>query len=302
MSDLCSIVCAAMGETDVTFRHLLRGLPRPILRLAFPRRRLEPLGPLDPSADRPRQRTSDSLFRVRDGAGEAAVHVEIERAWRAEIPGRLFEYASAAVVTTRIPVSSIVVLLRPGGQPPAAGVYRIPGIGGDTFVFRYHVVPLWQLDAHRMREHLGLEGAPFCAAMQGADEAFVRKLADDVRSDRNLEPRDRHSAMQLLYVVSAAILGSDTARRIFHVESIIQDPNVQELIGEWEAKGEARGLEQGRAGEARRLLYRVLAARSFSVTPDVHARIDGEPDVERLESWHEAAVTAASIGDVFRDG
>src|SRR3954452_13529502 len=87
-----------MGETDVTFRQLLRGLPRPILRLAFPRRRLEPLGTLDPSVDRPRQRTADSLFRVRDGAAEAAVHVEIERAWRTEIPRRLFEYASAAVV------------------------------------------------------------------------------------------------------------------------------------------------------------------------------------------------------------
>ena len=100
--------------------------------------------------------------------------------------------------------------------------------------------------------------------------------------------------MQLLYVVSAAILGSDTARRIFHVESIIQDPNVQELIGEWEDKG--------RAAEARLLLHKVLAARSFLVTPDVRARVDGEPDVTRLESWLEAAVTATAIGDVFRDG
>jgi hypothetical protein len=140
--------------------------------------------------------------------------------------------------------------------------------------------------------------APFYAAMRGADETFVRGLADDVRSDRGLAQRDRQSAMQLLYVVSAAMLGSDTVRRIFHVESIIQDPSVQELIGEWEDKGR----EQGRAAEARLLLQRVLVARSFSVTPDIRARINGEPDVTRLESWLEAAVTANSIGDVFRDG
>jgi hypothetical protein len=317
---MCSV---AMGETDVTFRHLLRALPRPILRLAFPRRRLEPLGPLDPSVDRPRQRTADSLFRVRDGAGEAAVHVEIERAWRTDIPRRLFEYASAAVTATRLPVWSVVVLLRPGGRPPrGTGVYRIPGVGGDAFVFRYHVVPLWRLDARRMRTQLGLEGAPFCAAMRGADEAFVRGLADEVRTDRGLAKRDRHSTMQLLYVVSAAILGSDTARRLFHVESIIQDPNVQELISEWEAKGLVKGLAkgrvegrakgrvegrakgrvEGRAAEARLLLQKVLAARSLPVTPDVRARIDREPDVTRLESWLEAAVTAGAIGDVFRDG
>jgi hypothetical protein len=37
------------------------------------------------------------------------------------------------------------------------------------------------------------------------------------------------------------------------------------------------------------------------VTPDVRTRIDEESDVTRLESWLEAAVTAASIGDVFHD-
>src|SRR5215510_6174105 len=305
-----------MGETDVTFRHLLRGLPRPILRLAFPRRALEPAGPLDPSVDRPRQRTTDNLFRVRDGNAEAAVHVEIERAWRADIPRRLFEYATAAMTATRLPVWSVVVLLRPGGRPPrGTGVYRVPGADGDAVVYRYHVVPLWRLDAWRMRAELGLQGAPFCVAMRGADESFVEALADEVQTDRGLTKRDRQTTMQLLYVVSAAILGSDTARRIFHVESIIQDPNVQELIREWQdkghAKGHAKGLAkgrikgraeglakgrtEGRAAEARLLLRKVLKARSFPVTAAVRARIERETDIARLESWHEAAVTARAI-------
>lgn len=283
-----------MGETDVTFRHLLRGLPRPILRLVFPHRRLEPLGTLDSSVDRTRRLTADNLFRVRNGKTDTAVHVEIEREWRTSIPPRLFDYASSAVTATRLPVSSIVVLLRPGGRPPrGTGVYRVPDIAGDAFVFRYHVVPLWRLDAQRMRTQLGIEGVPFCVAMRGADESFVRSLADEVRTDRSLATRDRESTMQLLYVVSAAILGVDAARRIFHVESIIQDPNVQELIREWE--------DNGRATEARRLLHAVLTVRSFPVTPDVRARIDGESDVARLEAWHKAAVTANAIGDVFRD-
>jgi hypothetical protein len=305
---------AAMGETDVTFRHLLRGLPRPILRLAFPRRTLTPLGPLDPSVDRPRQRTTDNMFRASDGSVEVGVHVEIERDWRPEIARRLFDYASAAVTATRLPVWTVVVLLRPGGRPPeGTGVYRIAGADGDAFVFRYQVVPLWQLDARQMRAQLGPEGAPFCAAMQGADEALISELADEVRTDPRLAPRDRQSTMQLLYIVSAAILGSETARRIFHVESIMQDPNVQDLIREWEDKGRAKGLAEGRnegrnegrvegrAEEARSLLLKVLAARSLPVSPDVRARIDGEPDLARLESWLETAVIAATIGDVFRD-
>jgi hypothetical protein len=77
------------------------------------------------------------------------------------------------------------------------------------------------------------------------------------------------------------------------MESIMQDPNVQELIHEWGDKA--------RAEAARSLLHTVLAERSFPVTPDVRARIAGEPDIARLESWLKAAVTANTIGDVFRD-
>jgi hypothetical protein len=291
-----------MGEKDVTFRHLLRSLPRPILRLAFPRHRLEPIGPLDASVDRTRQLTTDNLFRVRDGIIEAAVHVEIEREWRTSIPPRLFDYASAAVAATRLPVGSVVVLFQPGGHPPQGrGVYRAPGIGGDAFVFRYHVVPLWQLDARRMLEELGLTCAPFCIAMRGADEEFIRTLAGEVLTDRGLTERDRQSTIELLYMVSAAILGDEIARRIFHVEWIIQHPSVQKLISEWEDRGRDKGRDEGRAEEARLALHTVLAARSLPVTPDVHARIAGESDVARLESWLKAAVTANALGDVFRD-
>lgn len=66
-------------------------------------------------------------------------------------------------------------------------------IHGDSFVFRYHVVSLWQLDARLMRDQLGIEGAPFCAAMRGADEALVRSLADEVRTAPELSERDRRS-------------------------------------------------------------------------------------------------------------
>ena len=306
-SEVLAIVRGAMGETDVSLRRLVRRLPRPLLRLAFPDRELEPLGSFDASVDRPRQRTSDNLFRVRDGDAEVAVHVEIERDWRPTIERRLFEYATVAVVAAEMPVWSVVVLLRPGGRPPrGTGEYRIRGPGYDAFVFRYNVVPLWQLDARSMLAELGLRGAPFCIAMRGADEGLVRGIVEEVEGGGQLTEREQQTTMQLLYVMTAAILGSDAARRIFHMEWLMQDPNVQELIREWEDKGLAKGrdkvLAEGRAEEARRLLYKVLAVRSFAVTAALRARIDGEADVARLEAWTEAAVTAGSIDDVFRDG
>jgi hypothetical protein len=311
-----------MAELDVTFRRLLRDLPQPMMHLAFPHHSLEPLGPVDPSVDRTRQLTTDNMLRASAGATEVIVHIEVERDWRPTMADRLFDYASAAVTATRQPVWSVVVLLRPGGHPPeGTGVYQVPGADGDAFVFRYQVVPLWQLDARQMQAQLGPAAAPFCAAMRGADEAFIRELVEQVQTDPSLAPADRRTTIQLLYIVSAVILGSETARRIFHVESIIQDPNVQALIREWEDKGRAEGRTEGRteghaegrsegrsegraegrADEARSLLLKVLAARALPVTPDVRARIDREPDLARLEAWLEAAVAATAIGDVFRD-
>lgn len=94
------------------------------------------------------------------------------------------------------------------------------------------------------------------------------------------------------------------------MESLIQDPNIQELINEWVDKGRAmaraearaEAFEQGRIEEMRLVVHMVLAARSLPVTPDVCVRIGHERDVARLASWVEAAVTAGSLGDVFRDG
>lgn len=106
------------------------------------------------------------------------------------------------------------------------------------------------------------------------------------------------------------------------MEAMIQNLNAQSAIPEWQAKQFARGLAEvftvgftesftkgfvegvakGRADEARLLLYKVLAARSFLVTPDVRARIEGESDAARLEVWLEAAVTARAVGDALRDG
>jgi predicted transposase YdaD len=127
-----------------------------------------------------------------------------------------------------------------------------------------------------------------------------------VLAARGLTKRDRQDTMRLLYYVAATTLGSDAARRIFHVNSIIQDPNVQELLHEWKIvgleEGRAQGREEGGLQVSRALLRQTLALRSFELTAELRARIDAETDFATLEAWHATAVTAPTIDDVFRDG
>ena len=294
-----------MGEIDLSFRTLIRQRPRPLLQLAFPGHHIEPLGALDPSVDRPRARTTDNFFRVRCDNTDATVHIEIEREWRSTMQKRLFDYASSATTATRLPVSSILLLLRPGGDPPiGTGEYRIPGVVGDTFIFHYHVIPLWRLDAHQMRNELGLDAAPFIVAMRGADDVFIRTLALQALNDVDAPTDHSRGTYDLIYTVAAAIFGADATRRILHVESITQHPAVLELhrerTADAEAKGQAKGEAKGEAKGRRESLYAVLSQRSFNITPAMRAQIDGEQDSVRLGSWLNAALTAATSDDVFR--
>jgi hypothetical protein len=283
-----------MGDLDMAFRRLVRELPQPFLSLAFPEHHLEPGGPIDPSLDRDTQRTADNMFFARDAQGDVVVHVEFEREWRAKIPGRMFEYASRAVGSKPWPVWSAVVLLRPGGGPPDSPAdFRLRGPDDDAFVYRYRVVPLWQLDARQKLAEIGLTCSPFCLAMRGADEAFLITVAERLVADRSLTDADREHTFELLFSVTSAIFGDDIAWRVFHMESIIQDPNVQRFF--------KRLKEEGAREGTRAHLFKLLAKRFFEVTPNVRARIDGEADVARLESWVEAAVSAATIDDVFRN-
>ena len=291
-----------MGETDINFRRAIRNVPRPILRLVFPGRDLEPLGPLDPSLDRSRERTGDNLFRVRNGGQETVIHLEIEHEWRPEMPSRLFDYASAAAAATRLPLSSIVLLLERGGTPPqGTGMFRVPDVEGDAFVFRYHVLPLWQLDARLMREQLGLEAGPFCVAMQGADEPFVASLVRDALVDDSRGTPAAYDTLQLLWYLCATILGADVARRIFNMESIIRHPNVQQLLHELKVEGIAEGRAEGRVEEARGLLRKVLMSRGLEVPPGLQERIDRECDIEQIRAWVDAALAARAIADIFQN-
>ena len=162
------------------------------------------------------------------------------------------------------------------------------------------MIPLWQLDARQMCSQLGLSAAPIIVAMRDVDDAFIGTLAYNVLHNDELSPDDKRDTFDLMYSVVAAIFGVQAVRRILHMmDSIMQHPAVLELKREWEAKGEARGEAKGEAKGIRAALCKVLASRSFPLTPALRARIDGELDSVRIESWLDAALTAATIDDVF---
>jgi hypothetical protein len=66
-------------------------------------------------------------------------------------------------------------------------------------------------------------------------------------------------------------------------------------------QGRDEGLREGRAEEAARAVLTAFRVRGIAVPDAARERILAERDPARLERWHEKAIVAASLGDVFDD-
>jgi hypothetical protein len=66
-------------------------------------------------------------------------------------------------------------------------------------------------------------------------------------------------------------------------------------------KGKSDGKAEGKAEEARGALIRVLTRRGLAPPAHMLARIEAERDLQRLERWHDVAITAKSVSEVFSD-
>ena len=87
---------------------------------------------------------ADRLFRI-DGPRPAVVHLELESGGRLGIPEELLTYNVAARRVTKLPIHSVVVLLRPKATASdLTGRLELPDANGVPFLtFRYTVVRLW---------------------------------------------------------------------------------------------------------------------------------------------------------------
>jgi hypothetical protein len=66
-------------------------------------------------------------------------------------------------------------------------------------------------------------------------------------------------------------------------------------------EGRSEGRAEGRAEQAARAVLTVLRVRRLEVRDEARERILAETDPERLERWHERALVAGSLDEVFAE-
>jgi hypothetical protein len=235
-------------------------------------------------------------------AGRVIFHAEFHSSYHRDVPGEMTRYGGSLAWQHRLPVVSVLVLMRPEGVPaevPEIGHYDI---GATRTTHPFKVVRLWELDPTPMLETKDPRLMPWAVLMKTTEDevrriaVFVSRSGDDEALAGFLTLGSlRYDRSTLIQMLGEGNMG--LVRAILDGSSIVREEREQaaalgrvEGLEEGLKEGLEKGREEGRANEARRLLRLGLRAK-FPILENL-PEIDRVSSIEKLE---------ALIESVFRE-
>jgi predicted transposase YdaD len=225
----------------------------------------------------------DKVMLVR-GPSPWLVHLEFQSSYDSTIGERLVRYNAMLHLRDRLPVASVLVLLRPQAEGAASnGIYRVALPGRQPYLtFSYAVRRIWhEPSTDLLIGPLGtLPLAPLGEVEPTVLPALLRTMDQRFAAEASTAEADR------LRIVTYTLLGlrysSDLADQLMPGIGNMRDSSTYMAIVE---EGLVRGRAEGRADEARTLLV-YLGTRRFG-PPDTQTRgvLDAVQDPDRLDGW-----------------
>lgn len=255
----------------------------------------------------------DKVLQV-DAPAPWLAHLEIQASHDQQLPLRLLEYHALLLHRHKLPVASIVVLLRSQADGSELdGELHCPDPMGDVSLsFQYRVIRVWQRPVEEfLTGGLGiLPLAPLAAVQRAEMPAIVERMA--ARLDREASP----DVARNLWTATLLLLGlrydERTAHEVVRNMSWLQESSTYQAIleqgrevgreqgrEEGREEGRAQGQEIGRAVEARRMLLRQGEHRFGSPPASVVAAIESISDIDRLEQLSLKLLTATGWDELL---
>ena len=229
-------------------------------------------------------------------AGERLIfHVEFLLAYHAGVPSTMARYGGSLAWQYGCQVMSILMLLRPQGVPktiPEVGDFEI-GQTRTTHPFR--VVRLWETDPGPIFATNDWRLLPWSVLMRSSDES-VRRVAGILSREGDQESIGRFLTLGSLRYDRNLLEEMLGASKMGLVEAILEGSSlVREATEKAAQEGRQEGIEEGRVGEARRVLRMALKTKF----PDLEAlpQIESVASVEALESLIKAVISSADRAD-----
>ena len=278
---------------------------------------------------------ADKLFRV-NGAVPAVLHLELESSGHLGRPVELFRYNLLTHTLTRLPVHSVILLLRPkANASDLTGFHSIDGADARPYAtFKYRVIRLWEESIDAL-----LEMGPGLAALAMlTDEAVVAPEAAFARVDHRLRAADvpgnvREKVFDSMYILCGLRFSAERITELYRsVAMTLEDSTTyQEILrkgmakgiaegtakgiaegtakgiaegkakgfAEGTAKGIAKGLAEGQVRGAQEVLLRQGKSRFGVPTSQVEELVRSVHDMDRLERMADRILVVSTWNDVL---
>jgi len=246
--------------------------------------------------------TADKLIRVQAKQPFIA-HIELQASYENEMAERFMVYNVLASHRTKLPVRTVVVLLRPEAD---GRVMREPFIrqfeGEEPYhQFHFRVVRLWQEPAEKYLEGgLGtLPLAPLSAVTAKELPDVIHRMAKRIESESQ-DPSRMWTATYLL--MGLRYTQSETRRILRGVRGMKESSTYQAIWEEGKTVGLLEGRQEGKAEEALRLLLLFGSKRLGEPSERVLSSLHSITSLERLEKLAGRLMEVESWSELLAEG
>ena len=193
---------------------------------------------------------ADILYNILVQGKKMVLHVEFQRRGDRTMGKRLWEYNALTVITSGIPVRSMVIYLKKTGsvvEPPY--ILKVPD-GEPSHVFFYRTIKLWELSSDVFRQP-GTEG--LLPLIPLTRDGTRREVVDEMIV--GLLAAQKAELLSIGYMLSALVFKKEDERewlnrRFAMFRDILKDSwAYQDILREGLEEGREQGIEEGRQKE-----------------------------------------------------
>jgi predicted transposase YdaD len=251
---------------------------------------------------------ADRILHVR--APEYLAHIELQASYQTDMGERVLVYSVLAYAKYKLPVQSVVVLLRKEADGPAmsgqAG-YAVPDSPDGWVAMRYRVVRVWEKSAQELLAGplATLPLAPLTNVSRAQLPAVIRRMEERIRAEASAE--DAGGLWTSVFLLLGLKYRRDVVRDLLKgVRGMRESDTYLAILEEGEARGEAKGRAEGKAEgkaegraegkaeEARNLVLRLGVKRFGPLASPAREAIERIVSLEELERLAERILEVES--------
>lgn len=227
-------------------------------------------------------------------------HIEFQSSYDPDMDWRVFHYNTLLAYRHRLPVQSVLILLRPesdGSAIEGTIAYQTPGEGG-RLAFHYRVVRIWTKPVEEVLSG-GTATLPFVPLAAGSAEALpevIRRM--EARFRQELADREAAELWTATYLLMGLRYPPDLVQQLLQGVINMKESSTYQVILE---EGKAEGTIEGRSTEARSLILRIGSKRYGEADERVKSQIDSIESLEVLEQLADRLLEVETWEELLKD-